>query len=298
MASVKIFWDPEGQEVDQLGNKDLLRVHDGDTPYVSMSIRMLSIDTPEVGYQGEKNLSKLDAKLAELAKWISERKAPISKDLGDYLAPKLATGRAGTLQGEQGAQALQFFQNLLDTKLTKPNGTKRKVFLYAADEHFEKFGRLLAYLSPYYTDKEKATMSRKDRATFNLLMVDSGWAASFPIYPSIPRMTDLMMLQEAAKAALETKKGIWTDPATLAGYEFRMCVRLHGITKKIVEGKKLQDREKYSWIERYCVDMTTREVFFPQDYHKVQPYNRIFIYPKDIVQAVAKMNLLPAGSAT
>jgi hypothetical protein len=43
--------------------------------------------------------------------------------------------------------------------------------------------------------------------------------------------------------------------------------------------------------------MTTREVFFPQDYFKVKPYNRIFVWPDDISEAVGKMNLLPAGAS-
>lgn len=51
MSQVKIFWDPKGFELDYLGKKECLTPPtDGDTPYVSMTIRMLSIDTPEVHY--------------------------------------------------------------------------------------------------------------------------------------------------------------------------------------------------------------------------------------------------------
>jgi len=296
MSPVKIFWDPEGREVDSLGEKEFLRATDGDTPYVSVSIRMLSIDTPEVHYPGNQRPSKQDANLAQLAEWIKEGKAPLNRGLGEYMYPKLATGKAGTLQEEQGKQATKEFQRLLDEKLTLPSGKKRKLFLYAADEHFDQYGRLLVYMAPDYTDKERESMSRRDRATFNLLMVESGWAASFPIYPSIPRVVDLIMLQEAAKSAFEGKKGIWADPMTLTGYEFRMCVKLQDITKKLISGKKLTSSERQEWISRYCVDMTTREVFFPQDYFKVKPYNRIFVWPDDIAEAVGKMNLLPAGA--
>ena len=297
MSPVKIFWDPEGQEVDSLGRKGFLRVTDGDTPYVSMSIRMLSIDAPEFHYPGNQKPSKQDANLAQLAEWIEKRKAPVSHDLGDYLYPKLATGKAGTLQEEQGKQATNVFQNLLNEKLTLPSGKKRELFLYAADEHFDQYGRLLVYMAPDYTGKERELMSRKDRATFNLLMVESGWAAPFPIYPSIPRVIDLVLLQEAAKNAFDSKKGIWADPMTLTGYEFRMCVKLYDVTKKLLSGKKLARSEREGWISRYCVDMTTREVFFPQDYFKVKPYNRIFVWPDDISEAVGKMNLLPAGTS-
>jgi len=255
---------------------------------------MLSIDTPEVHYPGNQKPSKQDVNLAQLATWIQEGKAPIQRGLGDYLSPKLATGKAGTLQEEQGEQATAAFMKLLDEKLTRPSGRKRRLFIRAADQHFDQYGRLLAYLAPNYTAKERESMSRKERATFNLMMVESGWATSFAIYPSVPSYPDLVLLRKAAKDAIEKQRGIWDDPMTLAGYEFRMCVRLHQITKKLVSGEKLSGKEKYGWISRYCVDMTTREVFYPQNYFKVQPCNRIFVWPDDVAEAVAGMNLLPS----
>jgi hypothetical protein len=72
-----------------------------------------------------------------------------------------------------------------------------------------------------------------------------------------------------------------------------MCVRLYEVTKKVVAGKRLSSSELYGWVSRFCVDMTTREVFFPQNYYKVAPYNRIFIWAEDAVEATGKMNLLP-----
>ena len=80
----------------------------------------------------------------------------------------------------------------------------------------------------------------------------------------------------------------------LTVYEFRMCVRLYKITKKLTDGKKMSSEKKRGWISRYCADMTTKEIFYPQDYYKVKPYNRIFIWPKDVIDAVAKMNLIPS----
>lgn len=211
------------------------------------------------------------------------------------MRPKLNTGQAGTLQETQGESAKEEFQRLLDEKLTRPSGRKRSVFVRAADEHFDQYGRLLAYIAPNYTAKERESMSREERATFNLLMVESGWAATFPIYPSIPKYQDLIMLQEAAKDAFDNKKGAWADPnMTLTGYEYRMCVKLYRVTKKLVGGRKLSSRERYGWTTRFCADMTTREVFYPQGYYKVEPYNRIFIWPDDVTEAVGKMNLLPA----
>jgi len=294
MSEVKIFWDPKGFELDSLGKKKYLRATDGDTPYVSLSIRMLSIDTPEVHYPGNQQPSKYDDKLKQLADWIKEGKAEVDKGLGEHLYPKLATGKAGTLQQEQGEKATEKFEELLEQKLTRPTGSKRDVFLWAADELFDQYGRLLAYMAPCYSAEELASMSPKDRATFNLLMVESGWAASFPIYPSLPKHSDLVMLQQAAKDAFEDKKGVWTDPEkTLTGYEFRMCAKLYDITDKLVKGKKLSSKERNDWISRFCADMTTREIFYPQDYYKVKSYNRIFIWPQDVTEAVGKMNLIP-----
>lgn len=294
MSQVKIFWDPRGFELDALGTKKYLRTTDGDTPHVSMSIRMLSIDTPEVHYPGFQKPSKHDAKLAQLADWLQAGRAPVSSGLAEYLHPKLATGMAGTLQEGQGESATVKFKELLDEKLTRPSGRKRSVFLQAADRPFDHYGRLLAYIAPSYSAKERASMSRKDRATFNLLMIESGWAASFPIYPSIPRYADLVMLQEAAKDAYDHKKGAWADPVMLTGYEFRMCMRLYEVTKKLVDGQEPSSKERYGWVTRFCVDMTTRQIFYPSSYYKVAPYNRIFIWPEDIAEAVGKMNLLPA----
>ena len=294
MSQVKIFWDPRGFELDALGTKEYLRATDGDTPYVSISIRMLSIDTPEVHFPGFQEPPTQDENLAQLAAWIGAGKAPVSKGLAEHLHPKLATGKAGTLQGEQGDRAKDEFEKLLDEKLTKPDGRKRWVFLRAADQHFDGYGRLLAYMAPSYSAEERAAMSPWERATFNLLMVQSGWAAPFLIYPSIPKYADLVMLQEAAKDAYDNEKGAWADPLMLTGYEFRMCVRLYDITKKLVDGQKLSSAERYAWITRYCVDMTTREIFYPQSYYKVAPYNRIFIWAEDVAEAVGRMNLLPA----
>lgn len=245
MPQVKIFWDPRGFELDALGTKEYLSATDGDTPYVSISIRMLSIDTAEMHYPGRQKPSAHDAKLVQLADWIQAGRAPVSSGLAEHLHPKLATGTAGTLQEEQGESATAKFKELLADKLTRPDGSKRRVFLQAADQHFDQYGRVLAYIAPYYSAEELASMTRKERATFNLLMVESGWAASFPIYPSIPRYVDLVMLQEAAKDAYDNKRGSWADPMMLIGYEFRRCVDLYKVTSKLVDGEKLE-----IWMDR------------------------------------------------
>jgi endonuclease YncB( thermonuclease family) len=292
MSRVQIFWDPSGFELDSLGDKQYLATSDGDTPTVSVSIRMLSIDTPELHYPGNQKPSRYDGTLLEMANWIQAGKAPISDGLAAYLYPRLATGTAGSLHEQQALAAKAYFQDLLAQRLTRPNGTTRRVFLRAADQPFDQYGRLLAYMSPEYTAKEREGMSRRDRATFNLLMVESGWAAPFIIYPSLPSYYDLVIFQEAARAAFEERRGAYAHQLMLTGYEYRMCIRLHGLVKKLESADRVTASDR-TWIERYCADMTTREIFYPEDYHRVPPYNRIFILPKDVNEAVGKMSLTP-----
>ncbi len=293
MAGVRIFWDPRGISLDTLGRKRFLRLTDGDTPYVSMSIRMLSIDTPEVHYPGNRDPSRQDGPLAELARWLEEGRAPVGDDLAAHLHPRLATGRAGSLQKRQGEAATAAFEELVARRLTRPGGRRRPVFLRVADRPFDRYGRLLAYLAPAYSRRELAGMSRRERATFNLSMVENGWAATFPVYPNLPRHEDLVLLRETARAALVERRGAWADPAMLTGYEFRMCCRLWEITRRLLRGERLRSEERRSWVRRYCVDMTTREIFAPADYHRVPPCDRLFVPPEDVPEAVARLNLEP-----
>jgi endonuclease YncB( thermonuclease family) len=292
--SVKIFWDPNGFELDALGNKrHEAPPADGDTPYVRIPIRMLSIDTPETNYPGVGKPSNSDARLSELADWIDQGVAPVDDDLAAHLLPRLRTGTAGTLQQQQGEAAKEHFKNLLEQRLTRPSGRKRNVFLYAADEHFDSYGRLLAYMSPYLSKDELAAATLDDRKSFNLLMAESGWAATLIIFPSLPKYRDLTLFQAGAKKAVEDGLGAWGDPLMLTGYEWRMCIKLHGVTKKLAAGQKLSTSERFSWISRYCADIETLQVYSPQQYHKVPPYNRTFLWPADVRRAVADLNLTP-----
>lgn len=300
MSAVKIFWDPQGFELNSLADKDYLRATDGDTPFISVSIRMLSIDTPEVHYPGTTKPSRQDGNFQQLAGWLQAGQAPVGDGLAAYLMPRLATGTAGTLHEQQGVAAAAHFDALLEEKLRKnPDGSPRprarKLFVWTSNEQFDQYGRLLAYIAPKYTAEELAGMSRRDRSTFNLMMVEDGHAASFIIYPSLPRQSDLTLMYEAAKTAFENRLGAWANDLSLTGYEFRMCVRLHEITKKLVGGQKLSSAERGAWVERFCFDMTTRQIVYPGDYYKIPVYSRIFIWPKDVTEAVGRLNLEPGA---
>jgi endonuclease YncB( thermonuclease family) len=293
MPEVKIFWDPQGLAIDSLGTKEFLRATDGDTPYISLSVRMLSIDAPETHYPGRSRPSNSDDDLAKLAEWIYQGQAPIDDQLAAYIYPRLVTGQAGTLQEHQGKQAAAMFEDLLDKRLTRENGTRRNLYVSAADERFDQYGRLLAYIAPSYSSEELETLSVWERASFNLLMVRSGWAATMIIFPSIPKYPDLVLFRDAAREAYLSGLGAWAEPTLLTGYEFRMAVKLHKITKRLVDGEKLSSSQRKAWIERYCVDMTTQQIYYPEQYYKVAPYDRLFVWSKDVAQAVAQLNLVP-----
>ena len=105
MSDVAIFWDPNGFELDSLGAKSFERITDGDTPYISMSIRMLSIDTPEVHYPGNSNPEKHDDKLSQLADWIQQGKAPVAADAG--LAEETVRHGGVQIEGHPGQVLVQ-----------------------------------------------------------------------------------------------------------------------------------------------------------------------------------------------
>lgn len=293
MPEVKIFWDPQGMSINTLGTNQFLRATDGDTPYISMSIRMLSIDAPETHYPGRTKPSRHDEDLATLAYWIERGLAPIEDDLATYLYPRLATGRAGTVHESQGEQSTAAFKQMLNEMMTRPDGSTRSLFIRTADQPFDSYGRLLAYIAPSYTSEERATMTKWQRATFNMLMVRTGWAAQLIIYPSLPKFEDLVMMRDAAKEAYLKGRGIWSDPLTLTGYEFRMTTKLFKTTKRLVDGEVLSESQRKNWISRYCVDLTTREIYYPEYYLRVAPYNRLFIWPDNVSEAVSSLNLVP-----
>ena len=110
-------------------------------------------------YPGNQKPSKHDTKLAQLADWMQAGKAPVSSGLAEHLYPKPATGTAGTLQEKQGETATVKFKGLLEEKLTRPSRRKRSVFLRAADQPFDQYGRLLAYMVPSHSKEGRGPPS-------------------------------------------------------------------------------------------------------------------------------------------
>jgi endonuclease YncB( thermonuclease family) len=298
MPALKIKWEPKGNPLAPLDDKKLTRLTDGDTPYVEMSIRMLSIDTPEVHYPGTASPAKYDAKLKQLAVWLGNGTAKVYKPLADYLIPRLEKGDAGTLQKLQGDKATAAFGDLQKEHLALPNGKQRNVFIWVPNPPFEEHGRLLAYLAPNYSKKQLAGPKTKDRrSTFNLMMIENGWAAPLLIYPSLPGPEDLKRAWQAAKDACDKSLGAYAEPNMLTGYEFRMCCKLWDATDFKVNPQNHIDKETGKpkkppiWIDRWCADMSTGKLHEPQRYVDVEPYDRLFIWSKDKKDAVKNLEL-------
>lgn len=294
IESVQVIWSPDGANLPSLGARALVDVTDGDTPNLRMPVRMLSVDTPEVTARTERRARAIDQEFVQLAEWIRQGKAPIEAPLAEFLLSKLDTGKAGSLHFQQGQAASAFGKRNIDTRLTKPDGKKRDIFIRVAESPFDDSNRLLAYVAPDYTEKERREIPREQRPTFNLDLLTHGWAAPFVIYPSIPGERDLPLLIEAAAAARKAGIGIWASAETLLAYEYRAMEKLFRVTRKKVAGERLDAGEEYSWRERYCVDMRTRVLHGPEDYFGIEPEYRLWIWPRDLNEAVSRLNLTPA----
>jgi hypothetical protein len=113
-----------------------------------MPIRMLSVDTPEVTARSPERAAAIDQEFAQLAEWIGHGRAPVSKPLAEFLLPKLSTGQAGSLQFGQGQQASAFAKQNTATRLARPNGSVRNLFIRAVDQPFDENGRRSCFGSP------------------------------------------------------------------------------------------------------------------------------------------------------
>lgn len=290
--TLQVLWSPAGESMPPLGGKELVDVTDGDTPNIRMPIRMLSIDTPEVTARSTAAAEGWDRKFADLATWIADGRAPISRALADVVLPKLAGG--GTRQFTQGRAASAFEKQNIADRLRKPDGSARRLFVRTAETPFDADHRLLAYIAPNYSVGELAHLTRAQRATFNLDMVASGWAATFVIFPSIPGERDLPLLVDAAATAREKGDGAWADPLAMPGYEYRALQKLHAVTARIVAGEDVRAADRFGWRSRYCADMRNRVLHGPEAYPAVPPEYRLWLWPADVRDGMARLNLTPA----
>jgi hypothetical protein len=120
--AVQILWSPAGVTLSALDPLELVDVTDGDTPNLRMPVRMLLVDTPEVTARTDQRAQAIDQEFAQLAEWIGQGRAPISRPLAEFLLPKLTTGRAGRLPLQQGRDASSFAKQRFQERLTRPIG--------------------------------------------------------------------------------------------------------------------------------------------------------------------------------
>ena len=110
-------------------------------------------------------------------------------------------------------------------------------------------------------------------------MIENGWAAFFPIYPSLPRNDDMNLVIAAAEVAWDQRRGVWAEfgDTVLLGYEFRMCIKL-GIAPN-------QQKGIGEAFQRICVDLRNMKEVGLFGFHLVPPCYRLWIWQQDIVQA-------------
>lgn len=294
IEAVQVFWPSAGTTMPALGAPAVVDVADGDTPAVRMPVRLVAVDAPRTSARNEARAREVDQEFLQLAEWIRRGAAPISEPLARFLLPKLETGKAGSLHLRQGREAAAFAESNMRSRLARPGGGRRDLFVRAARCPFDGANRLLVYLAPGYTPAERRRMARAERATFNLDLVAHGWAAPFVMYPAIPGPLDLPLLVAAADAARSGGLGVWGDTDTLLGYEYRAMERLYRVMRRIAGHQPLAPGEEWSWRNRFCADMRSRVLYGPEEYVEIPPEYRLWIAPADLEDAVRRLNLVPA----
>lgn len=250
---------------------------DGDTPRVSLPIRMLGIDAPEYHYQGadQEHPGKFDA---EIRGFLGAAGSGLEAGLRAYLEPRLK-GKPCTRQIAAGKKALRHFEKLKHQRLdpgqryNEKRKTQRRLYIMVAQEVFDKHGRMLAYINASYNQAEREAIPPAERPTFNLQMMQEGHAVSLLIYPNIPKATDLELVQNAVADARTARKGFWHagEGRVLLAYEFRWIV-------DTIQGARKGP-------DRYCGDILSGKLHQPQEYYKVMPENRLFFRREHLKEA-------------
>lgn len=145
--SLKVFWQPAGIDLDQLGTSRPVEdetgnpeISDGDTPKIETSIRMLSMDTPEKSVTARGlSKAKILSLAPQLANWFESGDSPVPSPLAAFLKPLLAKPDAIEAHWSEGAAATDALKANMAARLAKPTGGRRRLFLRAADERFDRY---------------------------------------------------------------------------------------------------------------------------------------------------------------
>lgn len=262
----------------------LSRAVDGDTVDIVQPVRMVSIDTPEKAeYAGVPSVAqvKLDRCRQRL---LDDTYIMLPEPLRQYLIDRI-TPDAAQRHIAASARAAEEFAKMRAARLEPvPAGQQPKVGVIVTGDVMDENGRLLAYVTPWL----KAPLPHRDdprRKTFNLEMVETGWAALFPIYPSLPTDDDFNRALFAAEQAWTQKSGAWNEFGTdlLLGYEYRACIKLGAAdnpANPIPPVARITEA-----FRRICVDIRNHTILGRYGYHRVDPPYRLWIWPEHLHQA-------------
>ncbi len=257
---------------------------DGDTIKIEQPVRLVSCDTPEK----ERPYGKAATAQPKLDQAKQRLKAGffplLPKGLIKYFTDRI-TADAAKRHINAGKDASNHFEKVKNNALNKPNGTRRKVGVLPSGEVIDSNGRMLAYIMTYL---EKPLPPKNDpaRKTYNLVMVEDGWASFFPIWPSLPKdPKDFDVLYKAAKKAWNNKKGMWNKYGNnlLMPYEYRLLMKLS------VKYNKPKHKNQNNFVkimmdaafQRLCVDLRTMKLVGKFDFYKVPPGHRFWIWERD-----------------
>lgn len=285
-VTVVFNWKPVSRKP---AKRRLLRTSDGDTPYIEQPIRMVSCDTPEKeGYAGKAETAQktLDIARDRLKDGFYDA---LPKEIRKYYRDRLTSGAADA-HIKAGHAASDQLEQFMAERLVKANGNKRDLAIIASGEIIDSYGRMLAYFTPWFEGTAVDPLPAADspeRHTFNLNMIASGWAAFFPVYPSLPKDSDFNMAIAAAEKAWTKKWGQWKKSGEkfLLAYEFRAAVKL----ARAKTAKAGIDAA----FERYCVDLRNKKIVGRFGYHAVPPPYRLWLWPADVQRATAELGLVP-----
>jgi endonuclease YncB( thermonuclease family) len=265
----------------------LVGTSEGETPHIEQPVRLVSCDMPETSiYAGAPQAAqqKLDACRARLENGFYDA---LPEELRSHLLARLSPD-AAKRHIAAGHRAASAFNELLDLRLALDGGGRRRLATIPTGEIIDTHGRLLAYLAPWFAGDHGDPLPPRDhpdRRTFNLDLIERGWAAFFPVYPSLPRHGDLNRTIAAAESAWDEKRGAFAEfgDDLLLGYEYRACVKL-GTADDPGAGIAAA-------FKRVCVDLRDLRVVGLFGFPEVPPCYRLWIWRQDLDLAMSELGL-------
>ncbi len=306
-----------------------LKITDGDTIQINQPIRMLNIDTPEKegGSFGKADTVQKKLNLAKKRIKDGHFDGLINDGLKEFLVNKI-TNDAAERHFRAGKNATNALSKAMRTRIGSfSDDLQPRLFVQAYDPFFDKYLRVLALVAPWFLKKELPHRDDPRRRTYNLELLEDGHAASFPIYPSIPKNDDWLKAINASKYAWENKKGQWDEKSggenVLLAYEFRAVLDLSlprvvakrgSTTRKyfeedinqgqeivelknglVADGWEVSENDYLQMVSeafsRHCVDITSRKIVGKQDYYKIPPWARLWVWDDNLVEAKEKLKL-------